>query len=690
MRSRDFGVVVRGVQTLLNAGTTTALSDSQLLERFLLRSGDPADAAFSALVERHGPMVLRVCRGVLHDSHAAEDAFQAAFLILARKASSIRKRDSVASWLFGVARRVALRAKVQRIRRLAHELRAVAMTEDHAPPLDHTPELLPEIQEEIDRLPERYRAPIVLCYLQGLTYEEAAGVLRLPPSTLRVRLSRARDRLRGRLVRRGLAPIVLAATWTGRARAAIPTPLVNATIKAAIPIAAGRAAQVSASVAALVEGVLRTMFLAKLKTASGLVASLLLGSILMIASMARPVRSDPVLAISTGPAPARGADTLQSKAPTTPEVTIETLEKSRMRRSTTQPATVRAFETADVFVPVSGYLTSLKVDIGSRVKKGELLAEVQGAGLQTAIEKSRALVEKAVVRVDRAQAALEVAEAALAAEHTKVEVAGSAVGDAGAGERALNAARARTHLAQAAEAEARAKIKVARADLSEAKIDVRIAQADLSKDEDLVDSTKIRAPFHGVVILRNYHRGAFVRSTAQGNDAPLLRIVYTDVMRTIVPIPDRDVPFCGVGDPAIIRFDALPGRLFRGTVSRIAESEDVQDRTMRIEVNLPNPEHLLRDGMFGRAEITLEERDHVLTIPSTAILNKLGHQEATCYRVVNGHAVLTRFKIASVNGLRAEVVEGLKEGEAVIDNPSGAISDGQAIAVKKPTEARKN
>ena len=117
MRNRAVGAVLKGVRTLLDAGTSTGVSDGQLLERFLLRRDDAAEVAFAALVERHGPMVLRTCRGVLHDVHAAEDAFQATFLILARKAPSIRQGDSVASWLFGVARRVAVRADAQRKRR---------------------------------------------------------------------------------------------------------------------------------------------------------------------------------------------------------------------------------------------------------------------------------------------------------------------------------------------------------------------------------------------------------------------------------------------------------------------------------------------------------------------------------------------------------------------------------------------
>ncbi len=306
MGNRVVGAVQKSVRTLFDVGTSAGLSDSQLLERFLLRRDDAAEAAFSALVERHGPMVLRTCQGVLHDTHAAEDAFQATFLVLARKAASIRQRDSVASWLFGVARRVAGRAEAQRKQRTAHERRARASVEANAWSSDQPPEPFSAIQEEVDRLPERYRAPIILCYLEGLTQQEAASQLRLPASTFRVRLMRARSRLRNRLLRRGLAPAVLAQTSASRAEAAIPALLLDETKKAAIRIAVGRAAAVSEPVAALVKGVIRAMFFAKLKMAAALVASVMLASLWMISSFARPAQPARGPSGAKGPPPATG------------------------------------------------------------------------------------------------------------------------------------------------------------------------------------------------------------------------------------------------------------------------------------------------------------------------------------------------------------------------------------------------
>ena len=238
----DFGAVLNDIEVLFDCGTTAGLTDVQLLDRFLADGGASGEAAFTALVKRHGSMVLRVCRGELHNLHAAEDAFQATFLILARQARSIREAGSLASWLYGVARRVARRARTDATRRAARERRGGRMIEDLARHAPEPPDLVPEVQEEVDRLPEKYRSPIVLCYLEGLTHEEAAFQLRVPVGTVKTRLSRGRERLRGRLIRRGLAPALIASALAAPTRAAVPVPLVDITVKAATRIVALRAA----------------------------------------------------------------------------------------------------------------------------------------------------------------------------------------------------------------------------------------------------------------------------------------------------------------------------------------------------------------------------------------------------------------------------------------------------------------
>jgi RNA polymerase sigma factor (sigma-70 family) len=183
------------------------LDDEVLLDRFLEGDEAASGAAFQELVRRHGPMVLGVCRHILDGYHDAEDAFQATFLVLARNAAAIRDRRVLARWLYEVAYRTAVRARSRSVRRRTQEKEAVEMSsQGHASESDPAwRELRPVLHEEVNRLPERYRSAVVLCYLEGRTNEEAAAILRWPVGTVKGRLSRAREMLRSRLTRRGLA-----------------------------------------------------------------------------------------------------------------------------------------------------------------------------------------------------------------------------------------------------------------------------------------------------------------------------------------------------------------------------------------------------------------------------------------------------------------------------------------------------
>jgi RNA polymerase sigma factor (sigma-70 family) len=255
------------------------LRDGQLLERFLSRRDE---GAFEALVRRHGPMVWGVCRRVLRTLHDTEDAFQATFLVLARKAASIHPRDAVGNWLYGVAYRTALRARGRNARRQEKERNAVDRSESYAAPDETWLELLPYLDRELSRLPDKYRLPVVLCDLEGRSRKEVASHLEIPEGTLSSRLATARKQLAGRLRSHGLtlAGGALAALMTRNgASAAVPPAVVAPTVKAASLVAAGQATAgiVSTSVLSLTEGVVKTMLLTKLRmAATALVAMIVL------------------------------------------------------------------------------------------------------------------------------------------------------------------------------------------------------------------------------------------------------------------------------------------------------------------------------------------------------------------------------------------------------------------------------
>ncbi len=282
MNTGPSSAVSKYLAALFQSGTPAALSDGELLERFASRHGghdETVELAFATLLARHGPMALRVCRTVLGDRDEVEDAFQATFLILAVQAQSIRRQGSVASWLHGVALRVSAAERARATRRRLHERRRAVITayttEETAGDSVVDEDLASVIHEEIGRLPEKYRAVVVLCYLEAMTHEMAAAHLGWPVGSVHSRLAWARVRLRARLTRRGLAPTTVPFDRSGPAMDPEPTAspyIVPAALAAAATrgaLSAGRgkgalAGIVSAEAVALMEGVVKSMTTVKL------------------------------------------------------------------------------------------------------------------------------------------------------------------------------------------------------------------------------------------------------------------------------------------------------------------------------------------------------------------------------------------------------------------------------------------
>jgi RNA polymerase sigma factor (sigma-70 family) len=277
-------VASRELQTLFSEGILGGLSDGRLLERF---AAHREEAPFEALLRRHGPMVWGVCRRVLRDHHDAEDAFQATFLVLARKGHSIAHRELVANWLYRVAYQTAMKARSTRAKRRMREGQVKDMAEPEAVSLNRPDELTESLDREVSHLPEKYRIPIVLCELEGKTHREAAEQLGWPIGTVSGRLSRAKSLLAKRLARRGVSLSarslsVLAAQDV--ASASMMLRLIGTTVQAASLFAAGRAMTagvVSAEVALLMDGVLNMMLLTKIK----IVATMMLAVALLAGGM---------------------------------------------------------------------------------------------------------------------------------------------------------------------------------------------------------------------------------------------------------------------------------------------------------------------------------------------------------------------------------------------------------------------
>ena len=316
MSSAKANEVGRHLRQLFGPGSGVGLTDSHLLDRFASaarhgqHAADDAEAAFETILARHGPTVLSVCRQLLRDGHAAEDAFQATFLVLARRATSLHMRDrsSLGPWLHGVAYRTALKARKSASRRLAREHRTARPEAQAGPAVARVEQadVGAALHAEVTRLPAKYRVPVVLCYFEGRTHDETAAALSWPVGTVRSRLSRARDLLRTRLTRRGLAPASLAGTALSArsAQAEVPAPLFHATLAAAMRTAPASAPR------ALARLVLNTLFAARLRTAAAA-----LGLIAITAGLAFALRGAPAAPPSRSPTPDPAVNPIVASAP---------------------------------------------------------------------------------------------------------------------------------------------------------------------------------------------------------------------------------------------------------------------------------------------------------------------------------------------------------------------------------------
>ena len=396
------GAVLGQLRTLFNVGTVRDLTDGQLLERFATDRGDSAEQAFAVLVDRHGPMVLRVCRSVLNNPHDTQDAFQATFLVLVRKARGLWVRDSLGPWLHQVAYRTASCARSAAARRRRHERRAaISIDAARAESLD---ELEGVLHEEINRLPERYRAPVVVCDLEGRTHDQAARHLGWPVGTVKSRLSRGRERLRDRLLRRGLTPdaglIASALSFDGSV-ASISTALVDSTAGAATRFLTVRSI-VRAPAVSLAQGVIRSMTITRwLKAAS----------VLLVAGAT--VAGLDVLAGRSPEGPQARAEGNRKAAQAEP-LTVFDVKPGELIVNIVEKGSVEPSRASDFYCRVDGNSTIVRLlPEGERVKQGQLVCELDASALKSQLITRTNSKERAEGAYQTAKLVREVAEIAV-------------------------------------------------------------------------------------------------------------------------------------------------------------------------------------------------------------------------------------------------------------------------------------
>jgi len=733
MALRHFRQILRLLHQSAEARALVGPADAELLARYVLQRDE---AAFELLLWRHGGMVLNLCRRILHDEHDAEDAFQATFLAFIRKAPSIVRREAVAGWLHRVAYRVALDVKAK-ARKPASQNQGGETVAAQVPSNADGSELRPLLDEEMNRLPERYRLPLVLCYLEGKTNEEAARQLGCPPGTIFSRLARGREMLRRRLVRRGLGlsagGFALALSQT-TAPAALDVSLVRKAFQSSLAFAAGKTAASAASsrIIALAEGVLQAMFLAKLKTLAAL-------ALILVAMLGGGILTHQVLTAAQEP---NGDKDKLAKLDVSPKdagiakqepVAVRVVEPQPggVERITQARGTVRALDQQDIFAPVSGILATLKVDLGSHVKKDDIIAVIDAPLLvlerkqaDVAVKQAKGSILEAEARMKAAQAEVEVAKSLVREKQAVLEsaradltfrqsqlerferlakavsVSQETVDEQG---RLREAARGKVSAAEAAIANAQADVEVKRSKVAQAEAARITAQASLETAEIALEKAdyplrqaQIRAPLDGVVTQCNCRRGHTVRAGEEGGRQPLLTVTRTDVVKVVVDVMEDGVPDIEPGLPVDFRLEGARELIGTGyTVSRIAYAREHRDgptsrfNVIRVEIDVPNPKQTIRPGMSRVALIHLKKRysDTGLHFPASAVIED--QTNWWVYVVREGKAVRTQVKVTgwSLDLKEAQVDSGLKPTDNIVIEPKGLKGD--MIPVKVHNEGQK-
>jgi HlyD family secretion protein len=402
-------------------------------------------------------------------------------------------------------------------------------------------------------------------------------------------------------------------------------------------------------------------------------------------------------------------------APPVARVEVVRPERQTIRRTVGQPGHLQPFETAEVHARIPGYVKGWNANIGDSVKKGQRLLELSDPELEADLSQKEAAIEQAVAKRKQAEAAVEVAQADVAGSEAKIAEVRAGVNRADAdlvrwraetrrveqlfearaqtgslldetrskfhsAEAALEEVKAQVRSAEVGLIQAKAALDRARSDVAAAIAAIDVARADAAHARAMLGYTRIEAPFDGVVIRRNVDTGDL---TQPGADRPPLFVVArSDIITIAVDVPEAIATEVDPGDRSTVKLQAMSGRVVEGKVSRISWALDPKARTIRVEIDIPNPGARLRPGLYAYATIVAEEHRDVLTVPTSAIVEENG--KARCVVVADGKAARRPVVVGLNDGTRAEVVSGLSGDEPVVKANAASLADGQPVQVIEP------
>jgi HlyD family secretion protein len=394
-------------------------------------------------------------------------------------------------------------------------------------------------------------------------------------------------------------------------------------------------------------------------------------------------------------------------------------------RVVTQPGSVEPFVRAEIFAKVNGRLKTLKVDIGDRVKAGDLLGEIEIPELEAQAARNKAKIEDVEAKYQQSLAQKAEAEAEARAAESAEKLAEILVKAKTAfrsyRERQLNrikdlvarkaedqrlqdeqedyylsaleaenAAKEKVLAEQERTTAARVKIQRVEADIKASKASIDVARAEWENSKVWVEYGKILAPFDGIITQRGFYQWDFIKAGDQGGTTPILTLTSTRVLRVVIPVPDRDAPFVQPGKPAVLTFDALPGVVYKTegdnkvVVSRISDAEDYQTRLMRVEVDVQNKDGRLKQGMFGQAKIILTQgAPNAVNIPSSALTGRANEGKGTVRVVRDGKIETIPVEYGMDDGRSVEINSGLTVQDQVVIGMNVPVKDGAPVTVTK-------